>query len=110
MTDKCGQGNWELFALVGELHGSGIVLGWLLIQYIPKSKPPVNPKAVILQQFLCHFNKWGLKALTTLSDKDRSEITMMKAVFSEAASALLLACSSGREKASINITKAASFL
>jgi hypothetical protein len=77
-VDKCAQGNWELFGFLGELCRSGIALGWLLVRYIPKTKPPVNSKLSILDQWLRQLKgSWGLMAVKTLSDKDQSEIAAM---------------------------------
>lgn len=74
-----------MFGFLGELRGSGIALSWLLVRYIPKTKPPVNSKRSILDRWLRQLKgSWGLVAVKTLSDKDQSEIAAMHAVFPEA--------------------------
>lgn len=82
---KCATGAWELFALMGERRGSGLVLGYLLVRRTGKGKPEANAKASIIEEWLHHFrDQYSLDALFTLSDKDPSEIAAMGSVWPKA--------------------------
>lgn len=73
---------FEVYALLGEVYGSGCPLGYLLIQ--SKSGEP-GGKERYISELLDYFNKkWKLKALITLTDKDISEINAFLKVFPDA--------------------------
>ncbi|KAJ7046237.1 hypothetical protein C8F04DRAFT_876143, partial [Mycena alexandri] len=64
---------YEVFALLGEVYGSGMPLGYLLIQ--TSSMAPAGAKERFIKDLLSHFKcVWKVRAITTLSDKDWSEI------------------------------------
>lgn len=68
---------------MGEAGGSGLPVGWLFIRAL--GKPDPGTKEVALIHWLEHFkDKWEVKATTTLSDKDFSEINAMSRVFPNA--------------------------
>ncbi|KAJ7500458.1 hypothetical protein B0H11DRAFT_1714586 [Mycena galericulata] len=71
---------YEVYALLGEVYGSGMPLGYLLVQSTPDSES--GGKEKFLRQLLSHFREvWKIRALATLTDKDWSEI---KAFMAEA--------------------------
>ena len=95
-SGKCVTGNWELFALLGEAQGVGVVLGWCFIRSKVLKDVQTGDKQHILENFLKHFrDEWGVNPLVTLSDKDFSEINAYSQVFPGKASTLLLALSPG---------------
>ncbi|KAJ6458442.1 hypothetical protein C8R45DRAFT_843769, partial [Mycena sanguinolenta] len=64
---------YEVYALLGEVYGLGMPLGYLLVQSSPQSAP--GGKEKFLRQLLAHFRKvWKVRALLTLTDKDWAEI------------------------------------
>ncbi|KAJ7581308.1 hypothetical protein C8J56DRAFT_794595 [Mycena floridula] len=64
--------SFEVYALLGKVYGSGLPLGYLLIQ---SNQGVAGGKEQYLRHVLCHFNKtWNIQALVTLMDKDWSEI------------------------------------
>ena len=67
---KCATGNWELFVLLGEARGSGLVLSWCSVQ--SKSKEPkLGSKESVLAMWLRHFHDdWNINAKVMHSDKD----------------------------------------
>ncbi|KAG6825491.1 hypothetical protein H0H92_003572 [Tricholoma furcatifolium] len=74
--------NFEVYALLGEICGSGCPLGYLLIR-TDKNEP--GGKERFITEFLNHFkNTWDLKPAFTLTDKDASEINACRAVFPSA--------------------------
>ncbi|RDX40007.1 hypothetical protein OH76DRAFT_1366849 [Lentinus brumalis] len=73
---------FELYALLGEVYGSGIPLGYLLL----RSSAGVKGGK---EQFLTHFlgairDKWNIQAHFTLTDKDWSEINACRASYPDA--------------------------
>ncbi|KAF9554480.1 hypothetical protein CPC08DRAFT_644265, partial [Agrocybe pediades] len=74
--------HYEVYALLGEVYGSGCPLGYLLIH---SSDGDTEGKERYISQLLNYFkNAWQLKALFTLTDKDFSEINVFQNVFPEA--------------------------
>ncbi|KAI0042579.1 hypothetical protein FA95DRAFT_1636386 [Auriscalpium vulgare] len=68
---------YEVYALLGEAYGSGIPLGYLLVQSSATSQR--GAKERLLKQFLVHLrDKWNIRAHFTLSDKDKSEINAFR--------------------------------
>ncbi|KAJ7575437.1 hypothetical protein C8J56DRAFT_801436 [Mycena floridula] len=64
--------SFEVFALLGEVYGSGLPLGYLLIQ---SNQGVAGGKQRYLDEMLGYFNtKWTIRALATLTDKDWAEI------------------------------------
>jgi hypothetical protein len=64
--------HFEVFALLGETYGSGLPLGYLIIQV-------TTSEHGIKEQFISHFlehitTQWNLRIIITLTDKDWSEI------------------------------------
>ena len=73
--------NFEVYALLGELAGSGCPLGYLLIQSSAGNGEP-GGKERYIKKLLAHFkNTWALKPIITLTDKDMSEINAFLDVF-----------------------------
>jgi hypothetical protein len=73
---------YEVYALLGEVYGSGMPLGYLL-QSSPQSGP--GGKEKFLRQLLAHFRKvWKIRALLTLTDKDWAEINAFLAEYPDA--------------------------
>jgi hypothetical protein len=69
-----------LYALLGEVYGSGCPLAYLLLQSDKDGAP--GGKERYLRKVLEHVkNKWKLKPIITLTDKDWSEINALQAVF-----------------------------
>ncbi|KAF9480703.1 hypothetical protein BDN70DRAFT_804773 [Pholiota conissans] len=82
-TFKTNGSNFEVYALLGEVSGSGCPLAYLLIQSSLDGTP--GGKERYIQALLSHLRtKWNLKAIITLSDKDFSEINAFRAQFPEA--------------------------
>lgn len=72
----------ELFALLGEVYGSGLPLGYLMLR-------SEGGEAGGKERYLTHFltairDKWNITALFTLTDKDWSEINAFRAVYPDA--------------------------
>ncbi|KAJ7577189.1 hypothetical protein C8J56DRAFT_799033 [Mycena floridula] len=79
---------FEIFALLGEVYGSGLPLGYLLIQ---SNQGDAGGKERYLNVMLGHFNtKWDLRVIAALSDKDWSEINTFLARYPEAKHQLCL--------------------
>ncbi|THU77980.1 hypothetical protein K435DRAFT_692671 [Dendrothele bispora CBS 962.96] len=75
--------HYELYALLGEVYGSGCPLGYLLLQS-PKSGEE-GAKESYIRAFLEHFKKhYELNPSFTLTDKDLSEINAFLEVFPDA--------------------------
>ncbi|THU75484.1 hypothetical protein K435DRAFT_707083 [Dendrothele bispora CBS 962.96] len=75
--------HYELYALLGEVYGSGCPLGYLLLQS-PKSGEE-GAKESFIRAFLEHFQKhYELNPSFTLTDKDLSEINAFLKVFPDA--------------------------
>jgi len=73
--------NYEVYALLGEVYGSGCPLGYLLLHSDGES----GGKERFITELLSHFNeKWDIKAIITLTDKDFSEINAFLAVYPNA--------------------------
>ncbi|KAG5635616.1 hypothetical protein H0H81_010634 [Sphagnurus paluster] len=74
---------YEVYALLGEVYGSGCPLGYLLIYSIKGAEP--GGKQRFINDFLSHFVKtWDLHVIITLTDKDLSEINAFLEVFPHA--------------------------
>jgi hypothetical protein len=73
---------YEVYALLGEVYGSGMPLGYLLVQ----SKDSASgAKERYLREFLNHIqNTWEVRPVITLTDKDWSEINACVAEFPDA--------------------------
>ncbi|KAJ7754196.1 hypothetical protein DFH07DRAFT_959894 [Mycena maculata] len=70
---ETNKSQFELFAFIGELSMSGCPLAYLLIKSEKNSTP--NSQQKYLKTILMHLqNIWGLRLLTTLSDKYWPEI------------------------------------
>lgn len=70
-----------MYALLGELAGSGCPLGYLLIQS-SVGNGELGGKERYIKKLLAHFkNTWALKPIITLTDKDMSEINAFLDVF-----------------------------
>lgn len=73
---------YEVYALLGEIYGSGCPLGYLLIRSTDGAD---GGKQRYLQELLGHFKSaWNFKVLITLSDKDFAEINAFLATFPDA--------------------------
>ncbi|PCH35920.1 hypothetical protein WOLCODRAFT_146002 [Wolfiporia cocos MD-104 SS10] len=67
-TWNTNSSRYELFATLGETYGSGLPLGYLLVQTNNSER---GAKEDVLQQFLEHLKTtWRLRIIITLSDKD----------------------------------------
>ena len=74
---------FEVYALLGEVYGSGCPLGYLLIQSAKDGKE--NGKQRYIEELLDHFKRaWKLKPIFTLTDKDMGEINAFLAKFPDA--------------------------
>ena len=84
MSGNTNGSSYELFSLLGETYGKGLPLAYLLVQ--SDGTGPAGAKERLLTQFLKHIReKWNIKAIVTLTDKDPSEINACRQVFPEAA-------------------------
>ncbi|KAG6826876.1 hypothetical protein H0H92_014080 [Tricholoma furcatifolium] len=75
--------NFEVYALLGEIYGSGCPLGYLLLH---TSNSDSGAKERYLTGFLKAFKdacETDFKPIITLSDKDLSEINALRTVFTE---------------------------
>lgn len=73
---------YEVYALLGEVYGSGLPLGYVLIRL---DKAASGAKERCISALLKHLRKtWQIRALTTLTDKDWSEINAFLAAYPEA--------------------------
>lgn len=73
---------YEVYALLGEVYGSGCPLGYLLIR---SSDGNPGGKERYIQNLLEYFKaSWKIRALITLTDKDLSEINAFLKVFPDA--------------------------
>lgn len=73
-----------MYALLGELAGSGCPLGYLLIHSAP-GEGESGGKQRYIEKLLAHFKEaWALKPIFTLTDKDMSEINAFLDVFPSA--------------------------
>jgi hypothetical protein len=85
-ASKLGNTNgsrFEVFALLGELYGSGFPLGYLLIRSSEDSES--GGKENYIKDLLKHLkNTWDVRAIVTLTDKDTSEINAFQEVYPEA--------------------------
>ncbi|KAF7779001.1 hypothetical protein Agabi119p4_3346 [Agaricus bisporus var. burnettii] len=80
---KTNGSNFEIFALLGELHGSGCPLGYLFIKSDQSGQ--AGGKERFITEFLAHFKSfWKINAIVTLTDKDQSEINAFRKVFPHA--------------------------
>lgn len=71
---------FEIYALLGEVYGSGCPLGYLLIQSTHDGE--ANMKEQYIRKLLDHFKtEWHITALFTLTDKDMAEINAFRHVF-----------------------------
>ncbi|CAK5273756.1 unnamed protein product [Mycena citricolor] len=71
-TWKTNKSGYECFALLGELSGSGLPLGFLLIK---SNNPEPGTKEKYICALLRHMReKWELVPIQSLSDKDITEI------------------------------------
>ncbi|KAK1222979.1 hypothetical protein PQX77_014179 [Marasmius sp. AFHP31] len=76
---------FEIFALLGEVYGSGCPLGYLLIQSSPNHAEWEDGKQRYLEALLSYFHKkWSPWVVVTLTDKDRAEINAFCHCFPEA--------------------------
>ncbi|KAG6848311.1 hypothetical protein H0H93_001313, partial [Arthromyces matolae] len=76
--------DYEVYALLGEVYGSGCPLGYVLIH---SSTGDTNPggKERFLVDLLTHMKQnWSLSPIITLTDKDFSEINAFGQVFPDA--------------------------
>ena len=73
---------FEVYALLGEVYGSGCPLGYLLIRSL-NGEP--GGKERYIADLLNHFyKKWTIRPIFTLTDKDLSEINAFLKTFPEA--------------------------
>ncbi len=76
-TGNTNGSRFEVYALLGEVYGSGCPLGYLLIQ---SDNGQEGEKEKYIQKLLEHFCvTWELRVLKTLSDKDITEINAFPA-------------------------------
>ncbi|KAI0054907.1 hypothetical protein BV25DRAFT_1934416 [Artomyces pyxidatus] len=74
---------FEVYAILGETYGSGMPLGFLMIQAHPDSTP--GAKERLLRQLMAQLrDDWNIDPAFTLSDKDWSEINAFRAEFPNA--------------------------
>ncbi|KAG6818800.1 hypothetical protein H0H93_001521 [Arthromyces matolae] len=76
--------DYEVYALLGEVYGSGCPLGYVLVRSLTSDANP-GAKERFLADFLTHIKrKWTLSPTITLTDKDFSEINAFTKVFPNA--------------------------
>jgi hypothetical protein len=74
---------FEVYALLGEIYGSGCPMGYILIQ--TSEEKEAGGKEHYLTELLSYFKTtWKIKAIITLTDKDISEINAFLKVYPEA--------------------------
>ena len=74
---------FEVYALLGEIYGSGCPMGYILIQ--TSDEKEAGGKEHYLIKLLSYFKStWKIKAIITLTDKDISEINAFLKVYPEA--------------------------
>ncbi|RDX42198.1 hypothetical protein OH76DRAFT_1314939, partial [Lentinus brumalis] len=74
---------YELYALLGEVYGSGLPLGFLLLRSSPEGEK--GGKERFLTAFLTAVrDEWHIEAVFTLTDKDWSEINAFRATYPHA--------------------------
>lgn len=76
------RGNFELFAAVGGVKGSGVPLAYCFIQ--TSADADRGAKEVVLKRFCDQLKRRGVDPEYTLSDKDWAEINAMRAVWPNA--------------------------
>ncbi len=75
--------NYEVFALLGEVFGSGCPLGYLLICLAPDTTS--GAKQRYLEDLLGYFQStWEIRSICNLTDKDWSEINAFQKIYPEA--------------------------
>ena len=73
---------FEVFALLGEIYGSGLPLGYLLIQ---SNIRELGAKEQFINRFISYIHDhWDLQIIFTLMDKDWSEINSFLATIPDA--------------------------
>jgi hypothetical protein len=81
-TGNTNGSRYEVYTILGEVYGSGMPLGYLLIQSNGGEK---GGKERYISQFLDYLKKtWDIRACFTLTDKDWSEIKAFLAKFPDA--------------------------
>lgn len=74
---------FELYALLGEVYGSGCPLGYLLLQ--SNGSGSAGGKERYITKLLTYLkDNWCISPVATLSDKDWSEINALSKVFPDA--------------------------
>ncbi|KAG6819142.1 hypothetical protein H0H93_014943 [Arthromyces matolae] len=76
--------DYEVYALLGEVYGSGCPLGYLLMKSTSSEANPGGKERFIADLLRHMKQKWLLKPIITLTDKDLSEINAFQNVFHEA--------------------------
>ena len=89
MLGNTNKSRFEIYALLGEVYGSGCPLGYLLLQSPGadnlESGSPAGGKQRYLEDLLKHFrDTWGIHPIFTLTDKDLSEINACLGTFPKA--------------------------
>lgn len=75
--------SFEVYALLGEVYGSGCPLGYLLIRSSEKTE--TGGKSRYITELLKHFkSKWKINPIFNLTDKDISEINAFLEVYPDA--------------------------
>jgi hypothetical protein len=83
MSVNTNGSNYEVYAIVGEVYGSGCPVGYLLVRS-PKDSI-TGAKERYLRDVLKHLrDTWKVRALATLTDKDWSEINACLKEYPEA--------------------------
>ncbi|KAJ6589539.1 hypothetical protein B0H19DRAFT_922632 [Mycena capillaripes] len=76
-TFQTNQAGFECFALLGEVVGSGVPLGFILLK---SNKPDANEKEKYLRAAICFVTvDWKIRIKQVLSDKDITEINALLA-------------------------------
>lgn len=83
IAGKTNKTNYELYALLGEVYGSGCPLGYLLLQ--TSDDTAEGGKERYIRDVLKYFrDTWKIRAIFTLTDKDWSEINAFLGIYPEA--------------------------
>ncbi|KAK7052650.1 hypothetical protein R3P38DRAFT_2762996 [Favolaschia claudopus] len=98
-TTKAG---YECFALLGEVFGSGLPVGFL---FIKTSNPDPNQKEKYIRAFIRNLlGNWNLDVIQSLSDKDITEINALLAELPEDVKHLIPAYSRRAKRSSESAT------
>lgn len=81
MVGSTNSRGFELYAILGEIYGSGLPLGFLLVK---NNNGAAGGTQRCLEAFIGHFTEaWNLVPITTHTDKNASEINSFRTTIPE---------------------------